>query len=133
MTLATFDDFLNPKFVFFSPVRSARLDKSQLSEHVDHAIIALDSRAPLGGGCCIETLAPAAGAETLRIELWVNDLDDYTCTYGFLVSSEDGRTPFARGERTVVNVDPTSHRAEKWSSDFVHTHAELLKNLPAYA
>src|SRR5687768_18618170 len=83
-----FDDF-NPKFLFFSPVRSAAVDKNQLSEHVDHAIIALDGRAPIGGGCCLEQLEPVTGASTLRVELWVNDLDDYTCTYGFLVSSEN--------------------------------------------
>lgn len=129
----TFDDF-NPKFVFFSPVRSAIVDRNQLSEHVDHAIIALDGRAPVGGGCCLEKLGPvSADAATLRVELWVNDLDDYTCTYGFLVSSENGHTPYARGERTVVNVDPASHRPEKWSNDFLHAHQELLKDLPAYA
>lgn len=127
-----FDDF-NPKFIFFSPVRSAAVDKNQLSEHVDHAIIALDGRAPIGGGCCLEQLEPVTGASTLRVELWVNDLDDYTCTYGFLVSSENGRTPYARGERTVVNVDPASQRPQKWSSDFRHVHEELLKDLPAYA
>jgi hypothetical protein len=130
--MATFDDFLNPKFTFLSPVRSASLDKSQLAEHVDHAIIALDARAPLGGNCCIEQLGDVKeDASALRVELWVNDLDDYTCTYGFLVSSENGRTPYARGERTVVNVDPASHRPQKWSSDFVHVHQELLKDLPA--
>jgi hypothetical protein len=131
--MATFDDFLNPKFTFFSPIRSASVDQTQLAEHVDHAIIALDGRAPLGGGCCLEQLGPVAGASTLRVELWVNDLDDYTCTYGFLVSSENGRTPYARGERTVVNVDPASRRPQKWSSDFRHVHQELLKDLPAYA
>jgi hypothetical protein len=131
--MATFDDFLNPKFTFFSPVRSVSVDKSQLAEHVDHAIIALDGRAPLGGGCVLEPLEPATAASAVRVELWVNDLDDYTCTYGFLVSSESGRTPYARGERTVVNVDPASCRPQKWSNDFVHAHQELLKDLPAYA
>lgn len=119
-----FDDF-NPKFTFFSPIRSAAVDSTQLPEHVDHAIIALDGRAPLGGGCFLEPLEPVTGASTLRVELWVNDLDAYTCTYGFLISSENGRTPYARGERTVVSLG--------WSSDFRHAHQELLKDLPAYA
>ena len=120
---------LNPKFVFFSPLGGHK----DLAEHVDHAIIALDGRAPLGGFCTLETLAPLGNEDALRVELWVNDLDDYTCTYGFVVSNENGRVPHARGERTVVNVDPQSHRPQKWSSDFRHTHAELLKDLPAYA
>jgi acyl-CoA thioesterase FadM len=122
---------LNPKFVFFSPLRNDRLD---LMEHVDHAIIALDGRAPAGGDCAIEQLLPVSFDEnTLRVDLWVNDLDDYTCTYGFLCSSGDGRVPHARGERSVVNVNPASHRPEKWSRDFRVAHEELLKDLPAYA
>ena len=116
---------INPKFVFFSPVRTATVDKSQLAEHVDHAIIALDGRAPIGGGCMLERLEPVMDAATLRVELWVNDLDDTTCTYGFLVTSENGRTPYARGERTVLSVG--------WTNDFRHAHQELLKDLPAYA
>lgn len=124
---------LNPKFIFFSPVRTGSLDKRQLAEHVDHAIIALDGRAPIGGDCCIEQMNPFAGGETLRVELWVNDLGDFTCTYGFLVSSENGRVPFARGERVVVNVDPATHRPEKWDNRFMASHTELLKDLPAYA
>jgi hypothetical protein len=124
---------LNPKFVFFSPIRTASVDKSQLAEHVDHAIIALDGRAPVGGDCCLELMEPVMDAPSLRVELWVNDLDDYTCTYGFLVESQDGRTPFARGERTMVNIDPASRRPEKWGRDFREVHAGLRKDLPAYA
>lgn len=126
-------DALNPKFIFFSPVNGP-LSPRALSEHVDRAIIALDAKAPLGGQFELEMIGqPAPATATLRIDLWVNDLSDYTCTYGFLISSEDGRTPIARGERTVASVDPASHRPSKWSSDFLATHQELLKDLPAYA
>ncbi len=133
--MATFasDLDLNPKFIFFSPVRTTTLDKRQLAEHVDHAIIALDGRAPVGGECCIEQLNPFFGGHSLRVELWVNDLDDYTCTYGFLVSSENGRVPYARGERVVASVDPASHRPARWSNEFRLTHTELMKDLPAFA
>jgi hypothetical protein len=128
----TFAD-LNPKFIFFSPVTAAVEDKRQLGEHVDRAIIALDGRAPVGGSAAIEELNPPFDAATLRVELWVNDLDDYTCTYGFLVSSQDARVPYARGERVVVNIDPATRRAARWSSEFRVSHTELLKDLPAYA
>lgn len=121
---------LNPKFHFFSPVRTPSPD---LSEHVDHAIIALDGRAPIGGDWYLEQLNPVVAAEMLRIELWVSDLADYTCTYGFLVSSENGCVPYARGERTVVNIDPRSQAPQKWSPEFRVTHTELLKDLQAYA
>jgi hypothetical protein len=123
---------LNPKYVFFSPL-SGPADRHTLAEHVDHAIIALDARAPVGGDCCLETLEPPPSGGTLRIELWVNDLSDFTCTYGFLVSSENGHIPYARGERMVVNVDPASRTPAKWSPAFLHRHEELLKDLPAYA
>lgn len=133
MTLATFDDFFNPKFVFFSPAPEATLDTRRIEEHVDHAIIALDGRAPVGGDWAVEQLNPVLAGSAVRVELWVSDMDDTTCTYGFLASSEDGRVPYARGERVVVCVDPASRKPSKWSSDFRASHAELLKNLPAYA
>ncbi len=133
MTLASFDDFLNPKFVFFSPLETIGLTTRQLEEHVDRAIIALDGRAPIGGDWSIEPLNPVIGGSAIRVELWVSDIDDYTCTYGFLASSEDGRVPYARGERIVVCLDPASRQPTKWSRDFRSSHAELLKDLPAYA
>lgn len=125
-TFASID--LNPKFVFFSPVRTAIARAEDLVEHVDHAIIALDARAPLGGSFTIEPLVPAVGEKTLRVDLWVIDLDEYTCTYGFLVSSENGKVPYARGERSMVNTN-----ARPWSPDFRAAHVELMKDLPAFA
>lgn len=126
MTFAAID--LNPKFVFVSPVRHAVAGADELLEHVDHAIIALDQAAPLGGTCAIEQLNPVLAADKVRIDLWVNDLDDFTCTYGFTVTSEDGRVPYARGERCVVNTD-----GKPWSHDFRAAHVELMKDLPAFA
>jgi hypothetical protein len=123
---------LNPKFHFFSPVHAAPVDAHGLAEHVDHAIIALDGRAPIGGDFSVEQLNSVA-SEVLRVELWVSDLGDYTCTYGFLVSSENGCVPYARGERTVVNIDPRSLAPQQWSREFRVVHAELRKDLPAYA
>lgn len=122
MTFAS--DDLNPKFTFLSPVRNAE----ELVEHVDRAIIALDASAPVGGSWTIEQLNPLITARAVRVDLWVNDLDDYTCTYGFLLSSEDGRVPYARGERSVVSAG-----AQPWSRDFRSMHVELMKDLPAFA
>ena len=121
---------LNPKFHFFSPIHTLA---TYLAEHVDHAIIALDGRAPIGGDFNIEQLNPLQADGVLRIELWVSDLADYTCTYGFLVCDEKGTVPYARGERTVVNIDPRSQAPLKWSREFRVVHTELLKDLPAYA
>ena len=121
-------DELNPKFVFFSPVRAAASTAEELIEHVDHAIIALDARAPSGGSFAIEQLNPVPAGTILRVDLWVNDLDAYTCTYGFVVSSENGRVPYGRGERSMVNGD-----AQPWPAEFRATHSGLMKDLPAFA
>ena len=121
-------DDLNPKFVFFSPVRKAATSPEELIEHVDHAIIALDARAPLGGSFTIEQLSAVSAASTLRVDLWVNELGAYSCTYGFVLSSENGRVPYARGERSMVNGN-----AKPWPAHFRAAHAELMKDLPAFA
>ncbi len=126
-----FDD-LNPKFSFLSPVHSPIATRCEMTEHIDHAIIALDGRAPLAGDCCVELMEPVGNAGLIRVDLWVAALDEVTCTYGFLATSADGRIPFARGERTVVNMDPASQRPAKWSTEFRSTHEALLKDLPAY-
>jgi acyl-CoA thioesterase FadM len=123
-------DPLNPKFTFFSPVHDTA---ASLTEHVDHAIIALDGRAPLAGDAVIEQLNPVAGTGTLRIDLWVEELGRFDVTYGFLVSNESGSVAYARGERSVVNVDPRSHAPAPWTPSFVASHAGLIKDLPAYA
>jgi hypothetical protein len=123
-------DPLNPKFTFFSPVSANTVD---LAEHVDHAIIALDGRAPLAGDVLVEQLNSIEGPGTLRIDLWVEELGRFNLTYGFLVSSENGRVAYARGERIVVNVDPRSHAPAPWTPAFRSTHLGLIKDLPAYA
>ncbi|HEX7152448.1 MAG TPA: hypothetical protein VF618_13250 [Thermoanaerobaculia bacterium] len=126
-------DALNPKFLFFSPVGSDTLDSRGLAEHIDRAIIALDGRAPLAGDCVAELMNAVLGPTTLRIDLWVESLDRWSCTYGFTVSNEEGTCAFARGERTVINIDPRSHQPAPWSPAFVASHAELQKDLPALA
>ena len=123
-------DPLNPKFTFFSPVHAAEVD---LAEHVDHAIIALDGRAPLAGDCVVEQLSGVTAPATLRVDLWVEELGRFNVTYGFLISSENGSVAHARGERSVINVDPRSHAPAPWTPSFRASHADLIKDLPAYA
>jgi len=123
-------DPLNPKFTFFSPARDAKVD---VGEHVDHAIIALDGHAPIAGDCVVEQLNSVVGPVTLRVDLWVEELGRFSVTYGFTVSSENGSVAYARGERTVVNVDPRSHAPAPWTPSFRASHVDLIKDLPAYA
>jgi len=133
-------DDLNPKFVFFSRFAGGALDASVITAEVDRAITAwcadlLQSSAPfaIAGDAAVDILNPVAPAGPLRIDLWVEDLDATSCTWGFLCSSENGATAYARGERTVNKLDPRSHRPLPWSDSFVRTNADLLRDFHAFA
>ncbi len=126
MNDALLDDLFNPKFVHFSTVSDRELDpfrrlpKPALIGHIDGAIQAWDPTVAMPAGISIEYLEPVIGAQTLRTDIWVEILDDASCTYGFVCSSENGNLPYARGECMLVKAD----RAR---------NAALIKNLPALA
>lgn len=145
---------INQKFTWFSPVHFDELDPMQMLHnsrfpaHVERAVIAwyeangkswqLDvERNPdqfhVVRELRIEYLNPLLGPGSMRIDIWVEHLGNTSCVYGFLCSSGDGRTPYARGERTIVKIDPASHRPTPWTDNFRTVHNELLKDLPAYA
>lgn len=107
------DDF-NPKFVYYSPAGS------DLAENVDDAIRTYcGAPCDLVGELVIEQLGPLPSG-TIRIDLWVESLDEAGCTYGFLCSSANGCTAYARGERTVRHA---AGRGER----------RLLRDLHAFA
>ena len=89
------DDF-NPKFVHFCPAGHDFLTR------LDDAIRTYsgDTFEP-DGDAIIEQLTRTVAPGTMRIDLWVESLDDVSCTYGFLCSSTNGAIAYARGERTV--------------------------------
>src|SRR5438874_2326584 len=78
-------------------------------------------------------LAPFVGTGTMRIDLWVDRIGTTSCVYAFLCSSTDGSVAYARGERTIVKVDPRSLRPSPWTEPFRARHSALVKSLPAYA
>ena len=131
-----FDDGFNPKFVFHSRVSSLELDPkgtlpdAGIARHVQRAIDTWCHETPenyVVGETHLETLNRVAGPVALRIDVWVDELDSMSCTYGFLLSSEDGATPFARGDRTIRKVENV------WTGPFLQRHEKLRKDLPAYA
>jgi acyl-CoA thioester hydrolase len=153
LTDAVRDD-LNPKFVYHSPVHFDELDPMQMlhnsrfAAHVERAISACYFS--LGGRWAlnvndnpdqfhvvrelrIEYLNPVVGPGTMRIDVWVERLGTTSCAYGFLCSSADGLVPYARGERTIVKVDPSSKRPAPWTPEFRNRQSALMKDLPAYA
>ena len=108
------DDF-NPKFVYFAPT------SPNFAACVDDAIRTYCGEAcdPVGD-FVIEQLGTPPAAGTMRIDLWVESLDDASCTYGFLISSANGAAAYARGERTVHK---SAQRSER----------RLLRDLHAFA
>lgn len=143
---------LNPKFVYLSPVQFDELDpsrqirKTRFAAHVHQAISGwlLSGSHPAAGQTApddsyvesdfeIEFLHPLVGPTTMRVELWVERMNATSCTYGFLCLSNDGRTPYARGEKTILHVDPQTFRPIAWTNAFREHHALLVKDLPAYA
>ena len=147
-------EMINPKFTWISPVHFDELDPMQMLHnsrfpaHVERATLAWFesnggrwerdvSRNPdqfhVVREMRIEYLNPLLGPGRMRIDLWVERLGNTSCVYGFLCSSADGNIPYARGERTIVKIDPASHRPTPWTDMFRSVHNELLKDLPAYA
>jgi len=92
----------------------------------------IDTNVPVIRDAAIEVLEPCLG-DRVRVDLWVETLEDTSCVYGFLCSSEDGLVPYARGEETITKLDPQSKRPAAWSPAFRHTHEMLMKDLPAFA
>jgi len=143
-----FDDGLNPKFVFHSPVQLHELDatgtlpSSRFATHVEGAIAAWYNISSRGTAFAdlhvvrdlhIEFLNPMTGPALMRIDVWVDELDETSCVYGFICSSADGRIAYARGDRTIINLDAQSHRPAGWSVPFRAKHEALRKDLPALA
>lgn len=147
-------DVLNPKFVYHTTVHPDELDSrqrlvsSRLVAHVeraiaDYAVDAVSRPKPATDDSPdqfhdvrelrVDFLVPVAGPCVIRIDVWVERLTPTSCVYGFLCSSPDGNIAYARGERTIVKVDPLSHRPAPWSAAFREKHAFLLKDLPSLA
>jgi hypothetical protein len=120
------DDF-NPKFVTFSPIRPGE-SSADFVAHIDEAIRSYCTDPfEFGGEIVLEQLGDVTAPGTMRIDLWVEDLGDATCTYGFLCSSANGSAAYARGERTVRKL------GAPWSEAFRRTNTGLLRDLHAFA
>lgn len=148
------DDDLNPKFTYITTVHFDELDAMRMLHNarypalVERAVSAwfaatgnrwhLDpadnpDQFHVVRDLHIEYLHPFVGPGTLRIDIWVESLGTTSCVYGFICMSEDGSVAYARGDRTVVKLDPTSHRPSPWTDTFREQQSALQKDLPAYA
>jgi len=137
-------DELTPRFVYFSSVHFDELDamkmlhNSRFSAHVERALTAWyvslgktwqpdpadnPDQFHVVRDFHIEYLSPVIGPGIMRIDVWVERLGTTSCVHGFVCSSEDGTVGYARGERTIVKVDPASYRPAPWSEHFRAVHA----------
>ena len=140
------DDPLNPRFVYFSPVHLDELDgflslrRDRFAAHIDEAIAAWQGTSEIRAEQSLgvrelelELLEPITQPGTVRVDVWVEIIDNSSCTFGFLCSSSDGNHAYARGERTITKLDPASHRPAAWSLPFRSKQETLRKSLPALA
>jgi len=137
-------DDLTPHFVYLSDVHFDELDPMQMLHnarfpaHVERAVIAwyhsLGSswRRDLAENpdqfhvvrdLHIEYLKPFIGPGRMRIDVWLERMGNTSCVYGFTCSNEAGTVGYARGERTIVKLDPASHRPAPWTEQFRAAHA----------
>ena len=137
-------DDLTPRFVYLSDVHFDELDPMQMlhnsrfAAHVERAITAWyhshgskwrpdPSENPdqfhVVRDLHIEYLKPFIGPGRMRIDVWIERLGTTSCAYGFTCSNEAGTVGYARGERTIVKLDPASHRPAPWTEQFRAAHA----------
>ena len=137
-------DDLTPRFAYLSDVHFDELDPMQMlhnsrfAAHVERAIISWYHslgktwrRDPADNpdqfhvvrDLHIEYLTPFIGPGRMRIDVWLERLGNTSCVYGFTCSNEQGTVGYARGERTIVKLDPASHRPSPWSEQFRAAHA----------
>ncbi len=137
-------DDLTPRFTYLSDVHFDELDpmkmlhNSRFPAHVERAITAWyhslgktwrpdPSENPdqfhVVRDLHIEYLNPVIGPCTMRIDVWLERLGTTSCVYGFVCSNEHGTVGYARGERTIVKLDPSTHRPAPWTEQFRTAHA----------
>ena len=66
----------------------------------------------------VEYLEPVRGVTRVRIRVRVEKLGRTSLTFGFRMMPLDQDRDHAVGSRTVVRVDPTSHRPVPWTPEF---------------
>jgi acyl-CoA thioester hydrolase len=74
----------------------------------------------------VEYLRPVMGVGDVRVRLEVARLGSTSLTFSFRVMPLDQDLNYATGTRTVVRVDPETHRPVPWTQEFRDTLAIYL-------
>jgi len=63
----------------------------------------------------IEYITPVTGVGDVRVRVWIEKLGRTSLTFGFRIMPLHEDSDHARGSRTVVCVDPDTHKPTPWS------------------
>jgi acyl-CoA thioester hydrolase len=66
----------------------------------------------------MDYLAPVRGVGQVRVRVWIERLGTTSLTFGFRLMPIDEDRSCAEGSRTVVRVDPDTHRPVGWTEGF---------------
>lgn len=66
----------------------------------------------------IDYRVPFLGTGELRVEMTIAKLGRTSCSLRFLFTNPDATVVYAKGERTIVKLDPVSLRPVPWTPEF---------------
>lgn len=66
----------------------------------------------------VEYIEPVSGVGKVRVRVWVDRLGRSSLTFGFRMMPMNEDREYAVGSRTVVRVDPETHRPVPWTEAF---------------
>ncbi len=78
----------------------------------------------------MEYLRPVEGTTEVRARIWIEKLGTTSLTFGFHLLPLDEDSPYAKGSRTIVRVDPLTRRPAPWTEEFVKKLAPYRADLP---
>ncbi|GAA2852083.1 thioesterase [Actinoplanes cyaneus] len=70
---------------------------------------------------------PVAGPGDINVHFWLDRLGSTSATYGFRLTSLDGRTVFAEGHRVNIGLDRATMRPAPWTDRGREIAATLLR------
>lgn len=74
----------------------------------------------------VEYLRPVRGVGRVRVRVWVERIGNTSLTFGFKMMPMHEDSVYARGTRTIVRIEPETHRPTPWTQPFRDRMSEWL-------
>ena len=74
----------------------------------------------------VEYLRPKHGTGKVRVRVWIERMGRTSLTFGFRMMQITADIDYAVGSRTIVCVDPETHKPSPWSDTFRSVLAPYL-------